>query len=208
MGGMHGFGPVVTTDGHLTHHDPWEVRAQVVALLSGSGQRAYIEALDPAVYLESSYYVRWFRTSETTLLEQGVVDADELEEWRARFAADPAARPPVVNDPAVAESLRHMVPHRHGPVAGAAFDVGDRVRVRRMRPEHHHRCPRYLRGAVGVVEKVLGNDNVPGLPPEEQTAETCYTVRFASVDLFGERADEPPYVLLIDLWQRYLETPR
>jgi hypothetical protein len=34
-----------------------------------------------------------------------------------------------------------------------------------------------------------------------------YTVRFSSVDLFGERSGdgEPSYVLLIDLWERYLE---
>jgi hypothetical protein len=33
-------------------------------------------------------------------------------------------------------------------------------------------------------------------------------VRFTSTDLFGDRATdgEPSYQLLIDLWERYLET--
>ena len=43
--------------------------------------------------------------------------------------------------------------------------------------------------------------------PETDDLECVYTVRFSSVDLFGDRSGdgEPPYVLLIDLWERYLE---
>jgi nitrile hydratase len=77
-----------------------------------------------------------------------------------------------------------------------------------MRPEAHHRCPRYLRGALGEVERVLGADPVPDADDEDDV-EPVYTVRFSSMDLFGDQteAGEPPYVLLIDLWERYLEAP-
>ena len=208
MGGMHGFGAVVTPDGELTHHDTFELRAQIVGFLSGGARRSSIESLEPAAYLGASYYARWLLAAETALLEQGRIDAADLARWRAVFENDPAAQPPVTSDPNMVEFIRNIGPHHHQPATGAAFAAGDRVRVRRMRPESHHRCPRYLRGAVGEIEKVLGADPVPGTDPGTPP-EPCYTVRFSSVDLFGDQSDkgEPPYVLLIDLWERYLEAP-
>ena len=209
MGGMHGFGAVVTADGHLTHHEPWEVRAQVLGLVSGTATRGAIEALEPATYLASSYYVRWLLAAESTVLQRGHLDAADLDRWRDAFVTDADVRMPVSSDPAVVAAIRGSGPHHHGTATSHAFGPGDRVRVRRMRPERHHRCPRYLRGVTGEVEKVLGADPVPGLRAAEQAAEPCYTVRFSSVDLFGDRtADgEPPYVLCVDLWERYLEEP-
>jgi hypothetical protein len=61
---------------------------------------------------------------------------------------------------------------------------------------------------VGDVERVLGADPVPDAA-DENDVEPVYTVRFSSVDLFGDQteAGEPPYVLLIDLWESYLEAP-
>lgn len=206
MGGMHGFGPVVTPVSDQATHAPWELRAQVLALVSGSATRARIEALDPATYLGSDYYERWLLTAETAVVERGSIEAGELERWRAAIAADPDIALPRSSDPAVVEMIRGLGPHQHEPAANPAFAVGDHVRVRRMRPERHHRCPRYLRGAEGRVEKVLGDDPVPGLPPDAAVSETCYTVRFSSLDLFGDPPDgAPPHTVLIDLWERYLE---
>ena len=207
MGGMHGFGAVRTPDGHLTAHEPWEVRAQAVALFSGAARRSSIEALDPATYLASSYYVRWMRAAETTLVRTGQLERSDIDRWQARFTTDPDSPRPTREDPAAAEFFRRLGPHHHSPVASAAFAVGDHVRVRRMRPEAHHRCPRYLRGAIGEVEKVCGADPVPGEDPS--VLEPVYTVRFDSTDLFGDRtADgEPAYELYIDLWERYVEKP-
>ena len=65
-------GPVVTEDGELTHHEPWELRAQGVALFAvRGGMRPWIERLDPATYLTSPYYVRWLRAAELGALAQG-----------------------------------------------------------------------------------------------------------------------------------------
>ena len=203
MGGMHGFGPVRTPDGDLTHHEEWEPRAQVVALLAGAARRADIEALDPAVYLSSSYYVRWLRTAEKTLVESGRLDAADLRRWRDAFATDPEREMPSASNPAMVEIIQTMGPHVHGAVAASAFALGDAVRVRRMRPETHHRCPRYLRGAVGEVERICGADAHPG----DGGVEPVYTVRFSSTELFGPPDDGPPHLLYIDLWERYLEAP-
>ncbi|MCU1496267.1 MAG: nthB [Acidimicrobiales bacterium] len=210
MGGMHGFGPVVTADGELAHHEPWELRAQILGLLSGSVSRGTIEALEPATYLGSSYYVRWLLAAEGPLVADGVLDQAELDRWRETFAADPGAVVPERSDPETAQFIRTgLGPHQHGEVTAALFSIGDRVRVRPMHELHHHRCPRYVRGVVGQVERVCGADPVPGLPAGEVAVEPTYTVRFSSVDLFGDGTprDEPPHVLMIDLWERYLQAP-
>ena len=122
--------------------------------------------------------------------------------------------------PVCAPDCKGLCPHcganlNRGECACAAraadprFDVGDRVRVRRMRPEVHHRCPRYVRGAIGVVERVAGDEHVPRAGPGQPDGplEAVYTVRFDSTELWGDRreAGEPPYELLIDLWERYVE---
>jgi nitrile hydratase subunit beta len=209
LGGMHGFGPVVTPGGERSHDEPWELRAQVLGLLSGAAQRASIEALDPAIYLTSNYYVRWLLAAESSLLGSGVLGEQDLATWHARFKADTDAPMPLSSDPAVVETIRTIGPHEHEPATSPAYSVGDRVQVRRMRPHHHHRCPRYLRGAPGHIEKLLGADPVPGLDTAEPVREPCYTVQFSSLDLFGDRTGdgEPAYVVLIDLWERYLEAP-
>jgi nitrile hydratase len=206
MGGLQGFGSVVAPGRELSHHEPWELRAQVLGLVGGLTTRAAIEALDPAVYLGSGYYERWLLTAESGFAARGSAEADVLERWRSTLADDPATDRPTSTDPAVVAIIRGLGPHQHTPADHPAFAVGDTVRVRRMRPERHHRCPRYLRGAEGRIEKVLGDDPVPGLRPDEAVSETCYTVGFSSVDLFGDPPDgERPHTVLIDLWERYLE---
>ena len=65
LGGLDGFGPVATDDGDRTHHEPWELRAQGVALFGlRGGMRQWIERLDPASYLTSPYYARWLLAAE------------------------------------------------------------------------------------------------------------------------------------------------
>ena len=217
MGGMHGFGPVVTDDGALTHHQAWEIRAQVITLLAGRSMRDAIERLEPATYLSSTYYERWLRAGEMKLVEQGRITTDDLARWYDVFAHDAQARPPVTTDPELVERVRHMRSGSFEPAHGAAHIVGDRVRVMRMRPAGHHRCPRYLRGATGTVERVLGADLVPGVPAHDHVVEPVYTVEFSSLELFGDpiaghggepSTDDPPHSVLIDLFERYLEPVR
>ena len=203
---MHGFGPVRTPDGGLTYHESWELRPLAIACLVGSGPwRPTIEGLAPADYLGSSYYVRWLRAAEHKLVEQGYLTPDDLERWIAKLRETPDADVPTSSDPETVGAIRAgFEPFVYADVTSSAFAVGEPVRVRRMRPEAHHRCPRYVRGVVGEVERVCGAAPVPGSADD---LECVYTVRFSSVDVFGDRSGdgEPPYVLLIDLWERYLE---
>lgn len=210
MGGMHGFGPV-DANATASGHEGWETRLQAVALMTRGITRAGIEALDPAVYLAATYHERWLLCAEERLVAKGAITAEALERWRHTFIEDPEAQPPRTENPANVADIDALL--NRAIVLPAAeqprFAVGDRVRVRRMRPVSHHRCPRYLRGAVGEIETVAAQDHVPGTHPGQNQAEPVYTVRFASTDLFGDHSNEgqPPYELYIDLWQSYLEAP-
>jgi nitrile hydratase len=75
-----------------------------------------------------------------------------------------------------------------------------------MRPAGHTRCPRYVRGALGVIERVHGDAQLPDAVAreEEHPLEALYAVRFRSEDLFGP-GEEPGFRVLVDLSESYLE---
>ena len=70
------------------------------------------------------------------------------------------------------------------------------------------RCPRYVRGAPGVIERVHGDAKLPDAVArgEEQAPEALYAVRFRSEDLFGP-GEEPGFRVLVDLSESDLEEP-
>jgi nitrile hydratase len=92
------------------------------------------------------------------------------------------------------------------PATRPRFVPGQGVRVRRMHPAGHTRCPRYVRGALGVVERVQGADDLPDRAVYERDApvEPVYAVAFRSDELWG-RGEEPPWTVALDLWESYLE---
>lgn len=211
MGGMDGFGPMVP-DGANFHED-WERRIYGLTRVTrsvglGSGMfRAAIESMPPDEYLAASYYERWMFGLEKRLVQGGVLTHEDVEAGMARFADEPM---PERSDP---ELARRCVEAQGagGPMAAAAaarFRPGQRVRVRRMRPAEHTRCPRYVRGALGVIERVHGDALLPDAIArgEEHEPEALYAVRFRSEDLFGS-GDEPGFRVLVDLAESYLEEP-
>ncbi|MDQ1423054.1 MAG: nitrile hydratase subunit beta [Acidimicrobiaceae bacterium] len=208
MGGMHGFGPVHTPDGDLVVHEAWEPRAQMVGLMSkasGGSMRPHIEALAPAEYLALSYYARWLVAAENLHVAAGSVTADDLRRWYEHFEANPEAVPPRRDDPRLTDLVKRRLSSGRPlprPVT-SRFAPNDVVIVQRMRPNHHNRCPRYVRGARGTIDVVCGEDRMPGAGQSERT-EPVYTVRFESRELWG-RTDEPPFVVFVDLWESYLE---
>ena len=204
LGGLDGFGAVVTVDAELTHHEPWELRTQGAAIFGvRGGMRPWIERLDPATYLASAYYVRWLRAAELAAVSRGLLSTDDLARWRGRFTDDPGAAPPVVHDADVRARVERAMttPVRLRPAAAPAFRAGDRVVVRRWHDaEHHHRCPRYVRGVAGIVETAWGEEPVPG---DEDAWAPTYTVTFVSTDLWGAGAE--PFTVAVDLCEHYLE---
>jgi nitrile hydratase subunit beta len=215
LGGMHGFGAVVTPGSDAPYHDRWEARVFALHLLVGvegltgrPGGRATREQMPPAEYLAASYYERWLWSAERGLERKGTIRPGEVERMMERLAGgepEPARVDPAQARRAVAE-LRRGEPAE--PAGAARFAPGDRVRVRRMRPAGHTRCPRYVRGVVGVVERVHFADRLPDLAVygEPPAPEPVYAVRFRSEDLWGE-GREPPWTVSVDLWESYLEAP-
>ena len=214
MGGMHGFGPVVEPGGALPYYERWEPRIFALHLLIGSeglgagpGGRPTREEMDPAHYLGASYYERWLWSAERRLERAGTIAPGDVEAAGQRLATgEPAS---TCRDPAMAErtvtalrTTRPMGP----PPPSARFAQGERVRVRRMRPEGHTRCPRYVRGALGVVEAVRGADRLPdrAVYGERIGREPVYSVAFRSPELWGP-GEGPPWTVLLDLWESYLE---
>jgi nitrile hydratase len=207
---MHGFGPVVVPGCDEAYHEPWEPRVFAMSTLvgveglgTGSG-RAIREEMPPEEYLRASYYERWLFSTEQRLVRRGTIAAGEVDAWveRLRGGEEPSTR----TDPAQAEralrAIREVDPL--DPPGDARFAVGERVRVKRMRPAGHTRCPRYVRGATGLVERVRGVDAFPDIGPYQGPGEPVYSVVFRSEELFGP-SDEGTWTVLLDLFDSYLE---
>ena len=97
LGGMQGFGRVEREEDEPPFHAPWE--AAVLAIMRAGGSRGLfnidefrhaIERMDPAHYLESSYYEHWLNAVETLLVEKGVLTQDELAARKAELAKEAA----------------------------------------------------------------------------------------------------------------------
>lgn len=225
IGGMHGFGAVVVPGSEAPYHERWEARVFALYLLVGieglggppSG-RATREQMEPSHYLAASYYERWLWSAERQLERKGTIRPGEVERMAQRLQGhglqeqaehDNQPQPPRPGDPEQARralgELRRPEP-MPAPAEPPRFAPGDQVRVRRMRPARHTRCPRYVRGAAGVVERVQGRDLLPELAAygEEGSPEPVYAVRFSSETLFGQDG-RPPWTVTVDLWEGYLE---
>jgi len=186
MGGMHGFGRVVVEPNEPVFHAAWE--GKVRAIFGRTVGRFYnldefrhaIERMEPASYLEASYYERWLHAIETLLQEKGVLAAAEV----------PTQQPPEA--PSNLETAR--------------FKAGDQVRARNLNPAGHTRLPRYVRGKSGVVTSVKGPFLLPDGNAHGRNGEWqfVYPVRFAARELWGADASERDSVA-VDLWESYLE---
>jgi nitrile hydratase len=210
LGGMHGFGPVVVPGSEQPYHERWEGRVFAMSDLvgfeglgRGSG-RAIREEMPPEEYLRASYYERWLWSTEQRLLRSGAIADGEVDAWVERLRAGEA--PPRRTDEAQAERILAAIrePDPLAAPADTAFTVGQQVRVRRMRPPGHTRCPRYVRGATGVIEAVRGVDAFPDIGPYQGPEEPVYSVAFRSDDLFGP-SEERSWTILLDLFETYLE---
>jgi nitrile hydratase subunit beta len=210
MGGMDGFGPVVRSGSERPYNERWEARVFAITsliategLAAGSG-RATREQMAPEDYLRASYYQRWLWSSERRLERQGTIAPGEVDRWVERLRAGESV--PHRSDPDL--TARAVAAERENrplaPADGTRFRVGDRVRVRRMRPRGHTRCPRYVRGAIGIVEALRGKDSFPDIGPYQGPSEPVYAVAFDSDHLFGA-SGEAPWSVSLDLFESYLE---
>jgi nitrile hydratase beta subunit len=212
MGGMDGFGKVEAEPNEPTFHEKWEGRVLAMVRAMGAAgafnidtSRFYRESLPPHIYLASSYYRKWLLGLEDNLLAKGFVTAPELA---AGHAKEPAKS--LKNGKFRLEDVERIMVRgkfERSAQAPAKFKPGDRVRARNIHPATHTRLPRYTRGHVGVVERILGCQVFPDSAAMElgENPQWLYTVVFDGVELWGAEAD-PSVKISIDAFEPYLET--
>ena len=211
MGGMAGFGRVVEPGVEAAYHERWEPRVFALWAISaaeglgaGSG-RQLREKMAPDEYLRASYYERWQWSNERRLVAKGTIAEGEVDGWVARLRAGELL--PEHADPEQAARVLGIVrsaTEELGPPSSMQFAVGERVRVRRMEPVGHTRCPRYVRGAEGEIVDVRGTYPFPDDGPRRGEVEPVYAISFHSEDLFGP-SDDPGWIVYLDLQESYLE---
>lgn len=212
LGGMDGFGAVEPEYDEPRFHQRWEGRAFAMSVtMTATGVwnidvgRHGIERLPPAVYLTSSYYERWLRRLERLLIEYGLLTAEELADGQAAGAA-----PELRNGPLTPDQVPRMLKRGtfvRDSQAPPHFKPGQRVRARNVHPHSHTRLPRYVRGHIGVVERLHGANVYPDsvVRGDGEDPQWLYTVRFEGHDLWGDDG-EPGTTVSIDAFEPYLES--
>jgi nitrile hydratase subunit beta len=201
MGGMDGFGAVVSEEHEPVFHARWEARVFAIAstllrarLANVDEFRHAIERIPPDQYLASSYYERWMRAVQTLLVEKGALSREALISSHA--LSENAAQAPAPAEVApVKSSARRMK---------AKYRAGAHVRARNLNPAGHTRLPRYVRGRTGVIHRDLGVFVFPDTNAHRagENPQHVYSVEFDARELWGKREGARVYV---DLWEDYLE---
>lgn len=211
LGGMHGFGPVEPETNEPVFHAEWEKRAFALTLaMAMPGQwnidmsRFARENRPPGEYLAMSYYQIWFAALETMLKERALMADDEIAAGHSLRAPKKVAR--ILSPADVAQVLYRGAPTERATKSAAKFKTGDRVRAKTINPVTHTRLPRYVRGRVGAIERVIGchvfpDSNALGAGENPQW---LYTVCFDGRELWGADGD-PTVAVSVDAWEPYLE---
>jgi nitrile hydratase len=209
LGGREGFGRVVPEPEGELWHAAWEPKALALTLAMGATGSWNIDASRSARetlpdYAALSYYQIWLAALARLMIERGLVTKDELAEAQLQVAPKPLAR--VLRAADVPAVLARGSATERPATTSARFTVGDRVRTRAGRVDHHTRLPGYAAGRVGTVERVHGthvfaDTNAQGLGEQPQW---LYAVRFEGRELWGDEA-QPGLSVSIDAWDDYLE---
>jgi len=211
MGGVAWSDPVRPEPNEPPFHAEWERRAFALTLAMAMPggwnidmSRFARENRPPAEYLNLSYFQIWLAGLERLLLERKLIAEDEVAAGQSLHPPKPVTRT------LTAEGVAAML-HRGGPTEREAtrparFAVGARVRAKMIHPPTHTRLPRYVRGHVGTIERVLGchvfpDSNSTGAGEDPQW---LYTVTFNGVELWGQESD-PMLDILVDAWEPYLD---
>jgi nitrile hydratase len=211
MGGMDGFGKVEPEPNEPVFHEPWEGRVMAMNRAMGAMGiwnidvgRFSREMLPAHVYLASSYYRKWYLGLEQMLLERGLIDADEVAAGHALRPGKPLKRGKF--DVAAVDRVMTRGSFSRPAPAPARFKPGDRVRAKNIHPVSHTRLPRYVRGHVGVVERLHGSHVFPDtvVAGQGESPQWLYTVCFDSRELWGPDAD-PTVKVSIDAFEPYLD---
>ena len=209
LGGRNIPGAIVPEAEGDLFHAAWEPRALALTLAMGATGSWNIDASRSARetlpdYAQLSYYQIWLAAMEKMMAERGQLLPDEIEAGRMLHAPAPVKR--VLKAADVPQVLAKGSPTERPATLPARFAVGQRVRTRASRVDHHTRLPGYAQGKLGTIERVHGmhvfaDAHARGLGEAPQW---LYTVRFDGAALWGE-ASQQDLSVSIDAWESYLE---
>ena len=209
LGGQPGHGAVHPEPEDERFHAAWEARALALTLAMGATgewnidtSRAARETLPD--YAELSYYQIWLGGMDKLLEERALASADEIASGHMLAPARPVAR--VLHADDVAGVLAKGSPTERAATAPARYALGARVRMRADAPDHHTRLPGYVRGRVGVIERLRGTHvyadaHAQGLGEQPQW---LYNVVFDETEIWPGRAPQG-LTVSVDAWEPYLE---
>lgn len=215
MGGMHGFGPVPTSD-DVQFHARWERETYAMMKLLGmQGQfnthqmRATVERMGPRAYLESTYFERWLTGIESRLIEDGVLSAEALREAHATVPDGTKAQHSDDDLVTLVRERFRADAFSNQPGTEPRFEAGDAVVASNSHPPGHIRLPGYARRARGTIRKFLGTFHLPDAAAtgDMSVTEPMYSVGFDATELWGDDAERDGTVY-IDLFESYLELPK
>ena len=103
--------------------------------------------------------------------------------------------------------VRAKLPSTYTPAPVHRFNVGDRVVVKRAFPPGHRRTPHYIRGKVGVIERICG-----AFPNPEELAygfdgkpvKVLYRVRFKQKHVWPEYRGATRDLLEMEIFEHWL----
>jgi nitrile hydratase len=210
MGGVAGFGPVVQEPNEPVFHADWERRVFALTLAMGKPggwnidmSRFAREDRPPSEYLAKTYFEIWLAGLERLMAERDLVQLDEIA---AGHPLHPIKSLPILKAADVAPMLRRGGPTLREAPRPARFAIGASVRARTLNPPSHIRLPRYVRGHLGVIERIHGchvlpDSNARGAGEDPQW---LYTVSFDGRELFGAEGDASVKTS-VDAFEPYLE---
>ena len=213
LGGMHGFGPILSDSECDEFVFQTKSEARVFALTVAveyldkwnlDESRYAIEDQHPVDYLKNTYYQNWLIGLERLMIEKGLITDNELESGAMDDGATPNEFAPLhVNEGEryIYEGGTTQLPIKPSP----QFEIGDMVSVANINSIGHTRLPRYVRGKRGLVQEhhsahVLPDQNALG----NRMGEHLYSVYFTASEIWGE-TNELDFGVCVALWESYLE---
>ncbi len=209
LGGEKGWGPVVPDAPGKMFHAAWEPRVLAMTLAMGATGQWTIDASRAARetlsdYRDLSYYAIWLLALEKLLIERDLVTLAELA--TGQVSAAPRKLDRVLRADDVAATLARGAPTLRESRGTPGFAVGQQVRTRAGRVDHHTRLPGYAQGKAGQIERILGmhvfaDANAKGAGEDP---DWLYTVVFDGTELWGADGSAAGLRVSIDAWQSYL----
>lgn len=87
------------------------------------------------------------------------------------------------------------------------FSHGQRVRIADRTPPGHHRVPSYVKGKIGVIERVCGMHGMPEnfIRGDGRPAQRLYRVSIPQTRLWKSYDGADSDILEVDIFEHWLE---